>query len=394
MIQTPRSDLDFLPEALVEEMLQKQNEMIKQIEARISEVSNLKKILRDKLQEIGILTKYSDYSEVKSYPTTCGVDGTYSVIKQLSIDSVAMAAVAVEGLTPPKETRFWEKPHHLLRVFPTPHSGKTIDLCRHIMFSFELELANKAQHRVVFLDGSLTSQLIAIGQGLAFLDEGGVKAPAVLSELIENRLEETLTNYLTVLTSPRIDRMFVGVPKYTSKTEVIRELEQRGHVKSSILAQCDDKGLLSAVLEPGNVIGPVKLQPPEGEWHISGISSNRRPRFVPLKDKIASALDDLYVMYFKPTELHPALRVEINGSVANNKRRLAILLEALFDQTAIPGVFEPYPLYIADTFVKHIHGGLSELREAALSELGRNREINVSDFYLSLHDYRSESGFE
>ncbi|MCW4044887.1 MAG: DNA double-strand break repair nuclease NurA [Candidatus Bathyarchaeota archaeon] len=393
MSEPPRTDLDFLPEALVEEMLRSQKEMIEQIECAMKEMSTTKNKLRDKLLEIGRLKNVSEFVKVKSYPTTCGVDGTYSIIKQLSIDSVALAAFAVEGLIPPRESRFWEKPHHLLKVFPVVHSPKTIDLCRHLMFSFELELATKAPHRVVFLDGSLTSQLIALGQGLATLDEGEIAPPKALSDLVEQRLEKSLEDYLTVLTSPRVDRMFVGVPKYTSRTEIISEL-LKGDLNMPILSQCDDKGLLSIILEPGDVVGPIELQKPQGPWHISGISSIRRSQFIKLKDDVARALDDLYVLYFKPTEMHPALRIEINGSVVGNERKLSILLEALFDQTAIPGVFEPYPLYIADMFVKHIHGGLSELREAALSDLGRTKGIDVSDFYLSLHDYRTESGFE
>jgi len=392
MTEDARTDLDFLPEALVEAMLLKQKEMIEKIECTMKNLSFSKKKLRNRLIELGYLKRYSDFVEVKRYPTTCGVDGTYSIIKQLSIDSISIAAVAVEGLIPPRETRYWEKPHHLMEAFPVTHSPKTIDLCRHLMFSFELELAVHAPHRVIFLDGSLTSQLIALGQGLAAIDEGRIEAPKVLADLVEDRLATTLKNYLTVLTSPRVDRLFVGVPKYTSRTEIIEELKKKNNLP--ILSNCDDKGLLSIVLEPGDIVGPVELQKPKSPWHISGLNSTRRNQFLNLKENVVNALNDLHVVYFKPTETHPALRVEINGSVIANKRKLSILLEALFDQTTIPGVFEPYPLYIADLFVKHIHGGLFELREAALSELGRTREIDVADFYLSLHDYRTESGFE
>jgi len=60
----------------------------------------------------------------------------------------------------------------------------------------------------------------------------------------------------------------------------------------------------------------------------------------------------------------------------------------------IPGIFEPYPLYIADMFVKHTHGSLLELREAAISDMSRIDNLNLTDYFLSLHDYRSRSDFE
>lgn len=392
MTSKEKKDLDFLPEAMVQEMLQKQNQVIEQVENDMIQLGAAKKEVREKLVELGLLKNFAELVDLRSYPTTTGVDGTYSIIKQLSIDSVATAAVAVEGLVPPRETRFWEKPHHLLNVFPIMHFARTTELCRHLMFSYELELAAKAPHRVVFLDGSLTSQLIAIGQGLWAIDDARGGAPSTLSELIENRLGNTLENYLTVLTSLRVDKMFVGVPKYTSRTEIIRKLKN-SNLNIPYLDRCDDKGLLSVVLNPGDVVGPVELEKPQSPWHITGISGQSRSQYLKVKNQIVDALNKLHVLYLKPTEIHPALRVEVAAGILGSRRRLSILLEGLHDQTAMPGVFEPYPLYIADMFVKHVHGGLLELREAALGELGRIKSVDVADFYLSLHDYRTERGF-
>ena len=115
------SPLDFLPEALVDEMLNQTRGIISEIQFQIENISKLKNPIRLKLEEIGLLRNFAELLAQKTYPTTVGIDGTYSVIKQLSIDTAAIAAVAVEGLIPPKEERPWEKPQHKMNVFPVSH---------------------------------------------------------------------------------------------------------------------------------------------------------------------------------------------------------------------------------------------------------------------------------
>jgi hypothetical protein len=260
------------------------------------------------------------------------------------------------------------------------------------MFSYELELANKAPHRVVFLDGSLTSQLIGVGQSLSAISESENNedlSKGALAEHIGERLETTFTNYLNVLHSSQVDRLFVGVPKYSSRNEVILQLV-KGGLQLPILARLNDKGLLSTVLKAGEVVGPVPLSQDRDRWHISGVPS----KYVSLRDKITEAIGDLCVFYFKPSPGHPALRLEISKEAALNEHRMSTLLEALLDQARIAGVIEPYPIHIADLFVKQVHGALAELRDAAFSDLGEMEEISFSDVFLSLQNYRTEGGFD
>jgi len=388
-VEKQESPLDYLPEAMVEEMLSKHGDVVKGVSTRLLEIEKMKEPIREGLSKSGLLKNINDILRQKSYPTTVGVDGTYAVIRQLSLDTVGISGVAVEGLIPPKETRRWEKPQHIINIFPVEHSPLTLRICSAIMFSYELDLAARAPHRVVFLDGSLTTQLIKIGQGLEVLDD----APAKLKEEFAPRILSTLQNYLKVLTSPRVDIMYVGIPKYTTRNEVLKILKDGG-MSSPALETSDDKGLLSLALKPGDVVGPVRLSRPEDSWHLTlGESRKDQPALVELKEKIIDALRKLHVLYFKPSSSHPALRVEIGENIALNDHWIATLLEALTDQSGIPGVLEPYPLYIADLFAKHAYLALSELREAALNDVDRIVGAS-SDVYLASHDYRTEGGFE
>jgi hypothetical protein len=388
-MKKPDNPLDFLPEAMVDEMLQGHSDMVRTVAGRLEEVVRVKKFVRSKLKEIGKLKKVNDYVGQRSYPTTVGVDGTYALIRQVSLDTVGVAAVAVEGLIPPKEMRLWEKPHHKVRVFPVEHNENTSPVLSALMFSYELELATRAPHRVVFLDGSLTTYLIKIGQGLNHVD----KAPSLIKDEFLPRAYETLENLLKVVESSRVDISYVGCPKYTSRNEVLKMLGER-YPTSPIPNEIDDKGVLSLALEAGEVIEPVKLTRQTDRWHLTlGKDREKDERFTSLRKRIITALNELYVMYFKPHENQPALRLEIGKNIATNKKRIGVVLEAVWDQTGIPGVFEPYPLYIADQFVKNAYSALFELKDATLPELNRSLEISP-DVILAFHDYRTEAGYE
>ena len=264
------------------------------------------------------------------------------------------------------------------------------------MFSYELELACNAPHRIIFLDGSFTSQLIAFGQAISATEKE--EAPIELKNYYLERLEKTFNNYIETLKSSRTDKLHVAVPKYSSRKEVIERLKEEG-IEYSILNQMNDKSFLSLVLKAGEVVGPIKLTRKKDRWHLSGkeilknIYKNMFNKYNNLIEKIIYYLNRLHVLYFKPSSSHPALRVEISEDIARNRTKLSWLLEGLRYQTS-PGTLEPYPLYIADTYAKHLKEAIVGLKDITLSEIGINRNFNFSDILLTLHAYRTEGGYE
>ena len=398
-----QSPLDFLPEAMVDEMIkQYKDKVFLKVDAYIKKLHDLKKDIRYCLEDNGLLKSSGEILEYRRIdPTVCGVDGAYAINKQIALDVVGIAAVAVEGL-PPYEKRLWEKPHHIVRVIPVEHKSKTSILVTGLMFSYELELATKAPHNVVFIDGSLTTHLIKTGMAFSALDSEDV--PNILQEIYIERAENTLKNYLKVVTSPKSDQVFAGVPKYSSRNEICTYLnENHPEVFQQIpLTTYNDKAMLSLVLRPEEIVGPIKLQKrieEEGKWHLSGenqmkkyLGSHYKKDYV---DPIISALDDLYVIYYKPSTSQPALRVEIPKKVAKNEARLSLVIKALQDQSKFPGIIEPYPLYLADLFVKHLGGVLSEIKDITISDLAiLDVKMNPVDVLLAMHEYRSVGGYE
>lgn len=374
--QFSNNPFDELPESLVEEMLSECTCLSEKIFQSFKNLNENKVQLRAKLIESNCLAKDSDYITAYNFPTTCGVDGSYSIEKMLSTDMIAMAAVAVEGLTPPTEKRFWPKPRHFSKIITAPHNEATTVVARAIMMCMELDLAAKAPHDVVFIDNSLTTPLIYFNQAFNKLSE----TPKELSNILREKIQTGLPSYLEIIEAKRTDKIYSGVPKYTTKNEITDQLN---------VPQFDDRGLLSLILDAKEIIEPLSMQKPETEWHINKPPTDSKETI----KQIISALNKLKVVYYRPYAYFPALRLEISPSIASNRQRLSILLEAISQQCGSPGIMEPYPLYLADRMVKHLGTALPAIRKTTTQEMVENWSGELGDVYLAMHGYRSEIGF-
>lgn len=365
-----------LPEALVEEMLKQSNAIGDSLFQNFQELQNKRKELRAFLGHDIKKDRELGHSEI---PTTCGVDGSYTIERLLSTDIIAIAAVAVEGLIPPSEKRYWPKPRHLSTILPVVHHDETGSIASGIMFEYELQLISKAPHDVIFLDGSLTTPLIRLNQAIEKVEV--LTDNRLNSELLDS-LQAILSSYKEILTAPRSDKVFVGVPKYTSRKEVSEKLRLK--------EAYEDRALLTFILEVGELVGPFKIEPPSSPWHL------KLPRefqsLKALESEIRTALNDLHVLYYRPQPWLPAIRLEVSSSIANNNQRLAMLLKGVEYQCASPGIMEPYPLYISDRIVKHLSPAVSAIRQAVTQRMSFKYGGDISDIYLGMHSYRTEGG--
>jgi hypothetical protein len=86
------------------------------------------------------------------------------------------------------------------------------------------------------------------------------------------------------------------------------------------------------------------------------------------------------------------LRLELSPEVVNNRNRLSILLESVKSQCSVPGLMEPFPLYLADRMVKHLRTALPAIRRTATQEMSLKWTGKYSDLYFAMHGYRTEFG--
>ena len=98
---------DELPESLVEEMLDGCPQLSENLSTTFQRLFKEKDRIRQKLKDTQMLKKDTELRSARVNPTSCGVDGSYAIEKLLATDMIAFAAVAVEGLTPPSDKRYW-----------------------------------------------------------------------------------------------------------------------------------------------------------------------------------------------------------------------------------------------------------------------------------------------
>ena len=217
---TEKNPFNELPEALVVDMLNQCDIIGSKLSNSFQNLYKIKKDVREKLKEKSILKKDSDLMLPPTYPTSCAVDGSFSIEKLLSTDIVASASVAVEGLAPPTEVRHWPKPRHYSKILTIAHNNSTNFLASAIMMCMELNLAVKAPHNVVFFDGSFVTPLVYINLALNTLNE----AAEDLNTEFKKRLKIALASFIKILLSKRSDQIFVAVPKYTTRQEITHRI--------------------------------------------------------------------------------------------------------------------------------------------------------------------------
>ena len=365
-----------LPEALVEDMLDKCNGISRKLSNTFQKLLDTKKEARQILKKEKLLRKDSELSITPSHPTTCGVDGAFAIEKLLSTDIVAIAGVAVEGLAPPTEVRYWPIPRHISNVLTLPHNSSTSLISRALMMCMELNLAANAPHNVVFIDGSLITHFIKIYQAI----NPNINPVKELIEYLFEILKPALESYEKILLSKKTDQIFAAVPKYTTVNQISHDILN--------LNGFEDRGLLSFILKPGEFVGPFKIKQPRYERNFGYFPSDTIEQI----KRIISAINDVNMVYYRPSEFFPVLRIEIAPSIATNNYRLAMLFESIRLQCGAPGLMEPYPLYLADRMVKQLRKALPAIRRTTTQDMTLKWEGDEGNIYFALHGYRTDWG--
>ena len=379
--ETPFTDL---PQALVEQMFSVSNELASNLANHISQIYDKTERIRNDLG--GELRHESEVITTQAFPTTAGVDGSYCADRLLATDFVAMAAVAVEGLIPPKlDEPMWPKPHHFVNVVSLAHDEASLIWAKAIMLSMEIQLAALAPHDVVFLDGSLTTFSIACNQAFGhpsheklmnFLERGDPRSYSDGRERFAP-IEATLEKYREILSSKRTDKITAAIPKYSRRNEICNRIG---------ISDYDDRGLLSLVLRPGEFTSPVPIEKEGGgRWFTAKMPKSTTASVLDIENLLGRA----HVVYYKPFKHFPAIRMEVGEAVATNDSRLAMLLAGIKMQSGTPGMMEPYPTYLADKMVRHLSTALPAMKGLSVTEIASKWKGNIGDVYLATHSYRT-----
>jgi hypothetical protein len=379
---TDRTPFVDLPAALVEDILGQASSTGDLLIERFRDLKNEREGYRHRLKEKDLIVHESSLG-YPPLPTTCGTDGSYAIERLLFADLTAAAAVAVEGLTPPSEKRHWDQPHHLAFLQVEGHHPDTSTVLRAVMLGKELILATSAPHDLVLLDQTFTLPIIYFNQALNQAPD----CPELRcsQEFMEHCLEY-LSAYRIILRPLRSDKHYLGLPKYSTRREI-------GEIIHSDEAH-DDRGLLTFLLQPGELTRPMRLEQPPQPWHLNTgrLPEDLRAQASSLADDIINGLGEIFIFYYKPHDWLPALRIETAKEVALNPHRLAVVVQGLKYQCAVPSILEPYPLYLADRTVKALARAIPTFRQVTTQRLSERYEGDIGEVFFAMHGYRSESG--
>lgn len=360
-----------LPDALVRDLLTKSESIAGDVSEKLNHLAKNKENFRTVAASQNLIRRKADL-DVPREPSVVGIDGSYQVHRLTAIDLCAAAAVAVEG-TAKEERRIWQEPYHEIWVDSLPHQVDTTGALRGMMISMELTLAEKAPHDLVLLDGSFSSLIIYLNQGLNSLPEVSPKLAKAFLDRWNSGIAASLE---ALLKSPRT----VALPKFTARNEL-----------ASIIncGDFDGKTLATTILQPGEYTAPMEITSSGGQRGVDHLPRKYCPE--PAMRAIQEGVSGLRVIYFRPFGWLPALRLEVTSSVASSPTRLAMVLEGISRQLFTPAVFEPYPLFLADRMVKSLGSGVSVI-EQSVGQHVASFCTDTETAMLCLQNYRTEGG--
>ena len=389
------SPFDELPEGLVDDLLSSSKVVSINMKEKFESLIKNRSQLREKLDSEISIKNYNDLGNLPTFPTSAATDGSYTIDRLLSSDFASVAAVAVEGLTPPSENRKWPKPRYFSHVDNVEHNEETSQILRGMSAGLEVYLAQNAPHDVLFLDGSMKTPLIYLNNATEHLDDG----PKSLVETFINGKDyynedkmpypnfvNIIDAYLEVVESQRSDKIYAAVPKYTTKNEICQRLN---------LDNFEDRGLLTFLLKSNEYL-VISSQDYPSKVHDIDTKSSKINKILKeniiykVKKIVENLKQNINVVYFKPSKYAPVLRVETSSFVTDHKQRLGILLEAISLQMNSLSLMEPYPLYLADRMVKNLSTALPAVKEEAFKEVIDNWKGDISEIYMAMHGYRTE----
>jgi len=364
-----------IPASLVEQMLQRTNEIGDILQSSMHDINRKREKFRLQLEQIGLLDNDINFGNTKPL-VSGGVDGAYAVDRLLGTDLLFAAAVGVEGINE-LENGKRIAPNHDVFVYPEKHNPENMISARAIMVEMEIKLAANAPYDIVYLDGSLTTALIHMYKAINFIENLNSKS----SDKIREDFKDFLISYKKILDLKDSYKYYLGIPKYTSRNDIGKNLHWPENY--------DDRAILTLILDPGEFTRPKLFTSEEG-WHVRLPYEDEELRV--LMHQVISGIKNLSVIYYKPQPWCPALRIEMPSATAGDETKLNSILINIKNQCQTPSIMEPFPLYMADRIAKHMAPAIPAYKQIIMNQMTQLNDHNEKDIFFLMHSYRTEGG--
>ena len=361
------SSFSGLPVSFVKEILVKTGQIAEDIYKPFHEISSNRDKLREQLKQNSIIQSDSG-NESNIIPSSCGVDGYSKVEKLLTSELSCSAAFAVEGLISPSGEKHWESPSHKALLHTEKQYPGTAGILNAIMMEMKVELAAKAPHEIIFLNGSFISPFVTVMEGLRPALE--TKESKISQEFI-NRIKTSIISFKTIFESGDAKKIWVGFPQNSFKKEYVTRLNWPKYF--------DEKILFTILLSPGEFTAPVPVDQAE-LLRVKKIPI-KDDKFSAVKDSLTEAIGNLHVLYYRPHNWTTAFRIESAPSALEDPSRLAMLLHSIKFQCSTAGITVPYPIYSVERMADSLEKAMPSLRKSATSHITNLHKDDLGDIF-------------
>lgn len=366
-----------IPASLVQKFLNDTDKVADDLIMPFLDIQERKQEFRSQLFSNELIQNDSEVEAARSF-TTCGIDGACAIERLVGTDLIVAGAVGVEGLSHSEDSHWDNNNDHETFVGAEIHDLEKNDIiARALMLEMELKLAANAPYDLILMDGSLTTALIHMYKAVHYFRDGFKRSVTKL----RNDFDNFLISYKRILAGEDTKKIWIGLPKYTSRNDIAYRLNWK--------TPYDDRALLSLVLAPGEFTRPMVFTDRDA-WHKEDPYEDQRT--IALAQEVTKTVRQLSFIYYRPHSWSPALRIEVPYNVVQNQKKLFAILEAIKTECKLPTLMEPYPLYMADRQVKNLGETIPSFRQIVTRRMLEEKKLNPDDVYFMMRSYRTESG--
>ena len=361
---TSGSAFGNLPDVMVAELLERSSGISSSLTGRLSELSERRDSMRQRAVADCIINELPELTRELDGLTVVAVDGSCCVERMAGVEIYAAGAVRVTGFGGSVDPK---PPDFAIEVHAVDALADGARLNQALMSFLECELVSSATTDLVLLDGAISSIVIGAGFALRSADD---KWDA-LSRSMSSKWSDVVRDAIPSLLQ---SSCVVSIPKRsTAANEFARFTQVFGGRES------DMSGLATAnlILDGGEYSEPMKLP-------TEGLGLGDTPLTSEYVGYLNLLFEDLRVVYFRPRDWSPAYRIEVSVGVADDCELLERQLALIQAQVVNPSMREPYPVYLADRFVRSLSQGMSAVVAAVRSDVtGKVDDDELASRFLS-----------
>lgn len=367
-MQTPQSFdsaiFGNLPDVMVRALLERSSEVSLALTSRVNELADQQPELRKRALSAGVIQELPEHVPDAEGKTVVAVDGSAAVERMAGTDVYAAAAVRVAGYGAEVEP---SPPDYLVEVHPAEGVADGRRINSALMGLLECKLASDSNADLVLLDGTIFTMVLNAGIGLVTASD---KIDRLSDALNASWLDYARDAIPALLVSHRV----ASIPKRSTSAN---EFERFTTIFNGLHADLSGIATANLILKGGEYSTPLDL--PSERLYLGNA-----PMTAEYRDDLNGLFSAMQVVYFRPRQWSPAYRIELAPRVADDQGLLERQLALIREQCVNPAMREPYPLYLADRFVRSLGKGMAAVVEAVRGDVtAQSKHLELTTRFLS-----------